>query len=371
MLKVFQYGGEFEVDPNLTDSLGTHTPKLPTIEITSSGPGQGKTQLLYFMITRAVLPAVDATSGATLNGLDSAVVILDTDGHFEISRLAQVMQLYISVHRASRLKDSGEQGHNSAKQLVADDIDSALIHRCLKHVHVFSPPSFESLLTTLDSLEAYLSDFEEHFSEQRALSAILLDSVNAFYWQERRKAEDEKLSIHLQMHDASSSHVGPTSPSINSYVQLRQSLTLLAKKYSCTIVVTTRSSSRNVRLRSHEAIVKPELPPPWPMFPILRLVVTRVPVDKFPPMHSIQEALRDKVARQEVVSQGRYEILLNHWSAETWNEGIKSALERRVTTIPLWIGDEGSWVKDDGLPSEHWPPWMDLLKPKGEMKPDE
>lgn len=363
MLKAFQYGGESQSDPAVTGDLGAHPPKLPTIEISSLGPGQGKTQLLYFMIAASILPDVDTETGVNLNGQNSAVVVFDTDGRFNISRLAQVIQFYVSIQRTSQHQDSGGQDSYSAQEIIANENDSALIHKCLEHVHMFTPGSFESLLATLTSLEEYLSDFEKHFSAPRPLSAIFLDSVNAFYWQERRKTEDAKIPTHQESNDASSSYTGTTSLP-NSYALLRQNLNDLAWKYSCPVIVTNRSNGRNIRLQSHEATIAPDLPMPWPAFPTLRLYVRRVPVDKFPPMHSMQEALRDRIARQNIVSQGRYEILLNHWAMETWSENLKSALEGRATTIPMWIGGEGVWAKEDGLPSAKWPPWVDVLKPE-------
>ena len=360
LLKIFQHGGDFQ-DLSSTIDPSSYPRKPPIIEITSR-PGQGKTQLLYFLITIAVLPATDPSSEITLGGQNSAVIFLDTDGRFDVSRLAQIMQLYISIHRASQDNKLGRQDRYSAQEVIADDNDAALIRTSLEHVHVCAPQSLESLLATLDTLGTYLSGFDEQLSASRCLSAIILDSASAFYWQERRRVEDAKLPIHLQTIDPSFTEAEIKDPPINPYAQLRQSLSTLSKDYLCPVIVTTRSNNRHVISRPSEPAVPPELPLPWPTFPTLRLHVMRWTVDKYPPIHSVQEALRDKMTRQGVVRRGRYEISLNYWASDTWGQRVKSALENRATATSLWIGEEGVWVKDNEVANDSWPPWVDLMK---------
>ncbi|KAI9694795.1 MAG: hypothetical protein M1822_000411 [Bathelium mastoideum] len=362
LLRVFQYGGQHKHDLEAPDILEAPTPKFPIIEITSSGPGQGKTQLLYFLTTIAILPPAYTASQIRLGGHNGAVVIIDSDGRYNVSRLAQVMQFYISVYRASQTGSAGRQNRYTAQEIMADGEDSELVRMCLKHVHVFNPQSFESLLDTLGSLDEYLSNFDEHVSTSRPLSAILLDSASTFYWQERRKIEDAKVPINPQTDDSSSTRTEIKDPPQNSYALLKQSLSGLAKKFSCLVVTTSVSNSRHAVHRSREVTIPSELPAPWSTFPTLRLHVRRAAVDKFPPMHSIQDALRDQPARQEVVSQYRYEILLNRWNADTWGEELRSAVDSAITVIPMWIGDEGMWVKNSEMSDDDWPPWRDLLK---------
>ena len=362
MLKTFQYGGEPRLDEDAVHAFEALLSKPPVIEITSSGSHQGKTQLLYYLTAIAILPPIDGSSRVSLGGLDSTVVVLDTDGRFDVMRLAQVMQFYISAYRVLQFGSPNEPERWSAQDIVANDDDSALIRACLKHVHVFCPKSSEALLATLDSLEEWLYNFDEHESASRPLSAVLLDSVSSLYWQERRRVDDAKLPMHHQTNDQSSSAIEPTLPPQNTYAVLRRNLTALSKKYSCLVVIATRSSSQNTRQGPLEATIPPELPLPWSTFPTLRLHIRKMAVDKFPPMHSIREALRDQSARQEIVNQGRYEILLNHWSADAWSEGVKSALGKRATTISMWIGDEGTWVKHNEATNERWPPWMALFQ---------
>ncbi|KAK4960713.1 hypothetical protein LTR66_012921, partial [Elasticomyces elasticus] len=147
----------------------------PIIELTSPSPGGGKTHLLYYLITTLVLPKT--WPGIALHGSGAAVVVLDTDSRFDIPRLAQIMKQHIST-LASKTTTAP-----STVELEALLMDS------LQHVHIFRPDSMASLLTTLDTLPAYLlasattdtstantTTPPPHSSAQRRLGALILDS---------------------------------------------------------------------------------------------------------------------------------------------------------------------------------------------------
>ncbi|KAF2231746.1 hypothetical protein EV356DRAFT_283457 [Viridothelium virens] len=361
VLHKFRPGDSLDFDLDALDVQGTHPPKPAIIEIESPDPSQGKTQLLYFLTATIVLPTIDATSQVILNGQNGAVVVLDTDSRFSVSRLAQVMQFYISLHRTPQRVASSRRQDLSPQQIIDHDDDTAFIQMCLKHVHIFYPQSFESLLATLHSLEEYLLNFDKHTSASRPLSAIILDSASAFYWQERRKREDAKLSIHQRTNDPSLTQTIIKTPQLNDYAQLRQTLKMLMKSFACPVIITTDSNTRHLLPQSHEAILTPELSHPWLAFPKVRLLIRKPPIDKFPPAHSVQEAFRDKLARQEVVNQGRFEILLKYRAAEAWREGLESAPADQTICLPVRVGDEGVWVSDGNCSSDNWLPWLEFV----------
>ena len=58
------------------------------------------------------------------------------------------------------------------------------------------------------------------------------------------------------------------------------------------------------------------LPAPLSQLPLLRLIVQRKPVRKFPVGMSVQEALREAEARQRAVEEGRFECLVNEWGMD-------------------------------------------------------
>jgi hypothetical protein len=123
--------------------------KFPVIELCSEESGTGKTQLLYLIIAVAILP--ETYTDVDLGGRNSAVVILDTEGCFDVQRLAEVMKGYIRSQDGS-----------------FPDIED-LVHRSLQHVQIYQPEKLSSLITTLSTLQTYLfidshnvSDFFTH-----------------------------------------------------------------------------------------------------------------------------------------------------------------------------------------------------------------
>lgn len=110
--------------------------KFPIVELCSEESGTGKTQLLYLITAIAILP--DTHADNDLGGRNCAIVILDTEGRFDIQRLAEVMKGYI------------------LSQLIScTDIDE-VIHRSLQHAHVYQPQNLTSLIAILSSLQSHL-----------------------------------------------------------------------------------------------------------------------------------------------------------------------------------------------------------------------
>ncbi|KAI9710693.1 MAG: hypothetical protein M1820_002526 [Bogoriella megaspora] len=343
LLRIFQLSGLIQEHDRDHSKESFRQSKLPIIELCSAGSSQGKTQLLYLLTAAAVLPATYGNAEIKIEGRNGAVIVFDTDGRFNILRLAQVMQFYISIHRRSMTSKNDDEAIHVSGQIVAGDDDTDLIRSCLRHVHVFKPQSFSSLIDTLEGLETYIFNFDEHFSASKAISAVLLDSPGAFHWQQKRQIEDAK----LQGISSANSLQIDASIAANVYSRLKKQLTTIAKSLACPVVFTTRSTdNRAANTRSHEPSITPEHAGTWSGFATLRLLVSKVAVDRFPPAYSVDEALRDRLARQEVVERGRYEIHLNYWGAENWNEDLRSAVRGAITRIPLWIGVDGVWVKD-------------------------
>uniref|UniRef100_M3ZS46 X-ray repair cross complementing 2 n=2 Tax=Xiphophorus TaxID=8082 RepID=M3ZS46_XIPMA len=123
------------------------------------GPeGTGKTELLYHLLCRCVLPEA-------AGGLEVDVVFVDTDYSLDVFRLASVLD--------SRL--------------------SAVLRSCLSRLLVVRCSSSSELLLTLHFLETTLS------SRPKA-ALLLIDSISAFYWSDRSEGgasvakQEEKLS---------------------------------------------------------------------------------------------------------------------------------------------------------------------------------
>ncbi|OXB63307.1 hypothetical protein ASZ78_008240 [Callipepla squamata] len=112
------------------------------------GPeGTGKTEMLYHLIARCIIPK----SGG---GLEVEVMFIDTDYHFDMLRLVTILE--------HRLGQSTEE----------------TMKCCLGRLFLVNCNSSTQLLLTLYSLE-------NMFCTHPSLCLLILDSISAFYWIDR------------------------------------------------------------------------------------------------------------------------------------------------------------------------------------------
>lgn len=234
----------------------------PVVEISSTSSGAGKSQLLYYLMAVAILPS---TFHNVRLGKNVAVVFIDADYRFDAHRLRIIARGI--VHQ--KLKD-----HN--------DIENMLVNS-LQHVHIFHPDSSASLLATLQSLDAYLFDLSRHVSSTRPVQAIFIDSATAFFWQDKLRdqvARTEEIGrpyaeIELARSRKQSFYI------TDMYAELVRELKRLQRVLGCAVVYTTTAwVGRSHVLDSAGAApvaFRCALPPPWGLFPTLRLVVRSFP----------------------------------------------------------------------------------------------
>ncbi|XP_053409950.1 DNA repair protein XRCC2 [Nycticebus coucang] len=122
------------------------------------GPeGTGKTEMLYHLTARCILPKSEG-------GLEVEVSFIDTDHHFDMLRLVTVLE--------HRLSESSEE----------------VIKCCLGRFFLAYCSSSTHLLLTLYSLETL-------FCSHPSLCLLIVDSLSAFYWIDRVNGGE---SINLQ-----------------------------------------------------------------------------------------------------------------------------------------------------------------------------
>ncbi|XP_058621500.1 DNA repair protein XRCC2 [Onychostoma macrolepis] len=119
--------------------------------------GTGKTETLYHLITRCIMPV---QSG----GLEVAVVFVDTDYHFDMLRLVSVLE--------GRLAEDSKEGDCSENE------PEERVRSCLRRLSVVHCNSSVQLLLTLHYLE-------NTFSSQASLCLLVIDSISSFYWVDR------------------------------------------------------------------------------------------------------------------------------------------------------------------------------------------
>ncbi|XP_003270992.1 DNA repair protein XRCC2 [Nomascus leucogenys] len=144
-----------EIEPNLFadedspvhgDILEFHGPE-----------GTGKTEMLYHLTARCILPKSEG-------GLEVEVLFIDTDYHFDMLRLVTILE--------HRLSQSSEE----------------IIKYCLGRFFLVYCSSSTHLLLTLYSLESM-------FCSHPSLCLLILDSLSAFYWIDRVNGGE---SVNLQ-----------------------------------------------------------------------------------------------------------------------------------------------------------------------------
>ncbi|KAL5116431.1 hypothetical protein ACEQ8H_005667 [Pleosporales sp. CAS-2024a] len=277
--------------PELDTLIASSTP--PIVELVSPpathhASGAGKTSLLYLIIAHAILPR-----SPTLSGHNAAIILFDPLSHFSVPRLAQVM--------CSLVRASSHRGAPSRSDM------QALVSTSLQHVHVFRPPSWPALLSTLHALPDYLFTADKHQSMQRRIHSLVLDDVDAFSSSLRRDPILPTLGIETQN---SSLHPPPSSsscleihftPLTTASAQLAALIARLTSLFSCGALLASRS-------RSPDAF-RPVLPSFWPRHvSATRLAVRRVRVLPFAAGLSVDEAEAERGQRWEVVRRGRFEV---------------------------------------------------------------
>ncbi|XP_034257529.1 DNA repair protein XRCC2 [Pantherophis guttatus] len=119
--------------------------------------GTGKTEMLYHLIARCILPK-------SRGGLEVSVLFIDTDFHFDMLRLITLLECRLSYRGTE-----------------------ATMKRYLERFFLINCHSSSQLLISLHSLETM-------FLFHPSLSLLIIDSMSAFYWIDRANG-GENLSL--------------------------------------------------------------------------------------------------------------------------------------------------------------------------------
>lgn len=318
----------------------------PFVEITSPGPGDGKTHLLYYIVALSVLPS--HFSQISINGQRGAVIVLDCDNRFSVQRLATIMRHHIT----SRILSAPDQPTENLTTPPPSSIDD-LILSSLQQVHIFRPQSFAPLVATVKSIPDYLFNSSLHHSSSRRLACILLDSASTFLWSDRAETDLSSLPTLSPSHPSTRS---TNAKRQSSHVALASALRQTSHTLSSPVIYTTWNLSspfqrrnqdeQQTPVRQSETSLRPQLPNPWPGLPTLRLVVSRRRVRKFPSGVSAAAALRDAGKREAAVAEGRFDVFVNEWESEMWDSRIREGMREVGRGFELRITGDGVHVSD-------------------------
>lgn len=286
-------------------STSRHDP--PVIELTSTEPGAGKTHLIYLLTALACLPR-------RYGGRNACVAIIDTEGSFDVNRLAQ--------HVRHRLQ-TWTSGLNKAK--TREVIESALYH-----VYIYRPESMAELVEVVGGLPTYFFHGDSrHYSMSRRLGLIAIDTASDFYWETR--FEEENAHFTETMASSSTSSLLTSIPSesqdpVMTYVDLANALKISSKALHTPVIYTTRHSGPVPTLRQYgggnHRVLRPSLPASMSQVTLFRLVVRRVPRrTTFTPDTSVEEMEQDDYWYKKSSSFQRFEAGINEFglSKETVN----------------------------------------------------
>lgn len=292
----------------------------PIIELMSLAAGGGTTHMLYHLCSLAVLPT-------HVGGSQSSVVIIDTDGSFDVDRLATLIQ--------KSLREGERQSYSNEDPVAAEVIEETTLS-ALKHVHVVRPQSLASTIATLASLSTYLFDPHRHYSYDRRVAFIAIDSASAFYWQDQAETEDAAFVASTATSSREAKLAKAKAQS--GYVKLADALKHASKAFYCPAIITSWHLSLVPSGGLMPRSFRSQLPA---IQPTVRLVVHRLPVRKFPSDIGVQQALREAANRQKAVDESKFECFVNEWGVE---EKLLREIERVGASFVFSIDEEGMRV---------------------------
>ena len=252
-----------------------------------------------------------AFNGTHLPGKEQAVVVLDLFGDLSLMRLRTMLK-YLVLGSLE-----------SAETVIEDHRVATLVQDSLQHLHIFRPQSHPYLLATIAALPShFLSNTTSHYSANRQLGAMVINSLSAFYWQDRQDAEEQK--------DAAFIEPGIVAQDQKANVYLTRwrttvrSLREVQQTFDCPIIATNWALASPVYSKGGSSL-RPHLPAVWTNFCTFNIALQRNSVRKFGPGMSVEEALAEKDQRQEAVEGSGFSGWVNWWNSEGWKEEIRTA----------------------------------------------
>jgi hypothetical protein len=256
------------------------------------GPAYGgKTSILYFIILTTILPpywiqsniesgpSLKITKRFEIGGRGTSVIFFDLDGRFDANRVYEwaVKHLKRIVEKSCEEEsDIEDDGNNVEKRrdknggcsdwVPTEEEIKEIVLDALKRLHVFNPQSSLEFIATLCSLKEYLEYCRQRTRE--IFSFIVIDSIMAFYWQDR----------------AEESYRGNSPSSSVSLVQILNILSSLLSANGLVLLTTSWSLISDNYLSTlypPELAYKDTLSHFWQSFVKYRFVIARQPLPQY------------------------------------------------------------------------------------------
>lgn len=280
-------------------------PRNTLMEITAADACSGKSILIHLIAAIGCLPPT--IGSIEIGGKGGFVAIFDADNRLDVAKLREVMRGCIeqrsrqTVQQKDDLNESTvaveHQKSQKNESILSTDIIDRSIKEALSHILIFRPTSLRTLLSTLGQLPVHLERAAlNHGIQGLQLSSIIIDSASAFYWQLRADQETRRVEG-LDSRTSTSSKIDSSS-----YVKLIQTLQALSHQFECPVIASTWHMPTPVQYQDSQ------FNPTFPTAPSLRLEVGRRTVKRFPPGISVDQALKEKKIREEIVDKHEFEI---------------------------------------------------------------
>lgn len=146
------------------------------IEITGD-VSSGKSLLLANILAKCILP--DRYDDIHIKGLAASAVLINTDCHFQISKLVKVMSTIVTdVYKSV---DRKRMNNETINEIVNDVLDNLIIINCYGK---------DQFLLTLHTLESILFRNEK-------IVILAIDSISAYYWQTRENSDIRSIDTYV------------------------------------------------------------------------------------------------------------------------------------------------------------------------------